>query len=135
MLGAARLDAAAPAPAGLRPAAFLPRARAFELLGWDFLLSRERVGAGAREEAGPAAAPDRAAAAAKAGADRAATLALAEPRLFPVLLEVNAGPALEGAAWPALCRSVVGDALELICGVLADGAPPPERVGGFVRVF
>ena len=59
----------------------------------------------------------------------------AEPRLFPVLLEVNAGPALEGAAWPALCRSLVGDALEAALAVLDEGAPPPAQAGGFVRVF
>lgn len=63
---------------------FVPAANAFEVFGFDFLFSAATVAS----EGPQAAAPP-----------------------FPVLLEVNAGPALEGLADPAICRRVVEDVL------------------------
>jgi hypothetical protein len=67
----------------------------------------------------------------------------------PLLLEVNAGPSLEAAAWPELCDRVVADAVALVVDALDDdrsprapgalsrawAAPPvPAEGSGWVRV-
>ena len=131
-----RLDAAAAPDPALPPSAFLPMAGAFELFGFDVLLSTAPV----TFEAGVGTH--------LSGTDGPVASCR---QLFPVVLEVNAGPALEGVAWPMMCRRVVGDALELVCGALAalqaaaeggggsgagrDGPPPPAQVGDFLRCF
>ena len=57
----------------------------------------------------------------------------------PVLLEVNAGPALEGLALPDLCSRIIKEILELLCSGLGErgwAAPPtPSSSSGFIRVL
>ena len=48
----------------------------------------------------------------------------------PVLLEVNAGPALEGLALPALCARVCADTVELVLGHLQPGGAGEGGGGG-----
>jgi hypothetical protein len=92
--GAAESGQAAPT----RPA-FVPAPNAFEVFGFDFLLS-ERGMSQYTGETGPVAGEPRPVGAQDVGP-------------WPVLLEVNGGPALEGAAWPELCREVVEDTLRV----------------------
>lgn len=78
-----------------RRPAFLPTRNAFEVFGFDFCFSWGR----SPSSDGPGDA---------AATSAAAPLPPRRPPL-PVLLEVNGGPALEGLAWPELCREVVED--------------------------
>lgn len=119
------------------PPAFIPNKSSFELFGWDYILAynpKEEI-----EE------------------DLDGTSSVT-----PVVLEVNGGPALEGTAWPMMCRRVLGDALETIEMVLLNKCKeegditeednkgpmgeddndrlgphhyPPNRVGDFIRVL
>ena len=117
------------------PLAFLPMANAFELFGFDFLL--EQRSDGVTVDGGSAS---------ETGAETASRRRRPSRSVFPVLLEVNAGPALEGVAWPMLCRRVVGDALDAVEAVLVGGGSvggsgggggiePPARFGEFERVL
>jgi len=124
----------------LPPPAFIPNKSSFELFGWDFILAyNPKEDDNEREE------------------DLDGTSSIT-----PVVLEVNGGPALEGTAWPMMCRRVLGDALEAIEIVLLNKCKeggditeednkgpigkddddrlgtehcPPKRVGDFVRVL
>lgn len=103
----------------LAPLKFAPSPSSFELFGLDFLVCHHAEGA-----AGSAARTWR-----------------------PILLEVNAGPALESRAWPSLAAVVVEDTLQLVADEWAPatvrgwpgevGAPPPLPAAGngFVRVW
>ena len=62
--------------------------------------------------------------------------------LSPVILEVNAGPALEGLALPALCAKVCSDTAQLVLGHLPAASrlewatpPIPEGGNGWQRVL
>lgn len=74
---------------------FLPIPNAFEIYGFDFLLSTEPLHN-------------------KLGGSVTSDVVPATSIIYPVLLEINAGPALEGLAWPLMCRRVVGDIVDLI---------------------
>jgi len=59
--------------------------------------------------------------------------------VHPILIEVNAGPALEGLALPTLCSRVTSDIVELVCGGITEfgwSTPPiPTASNGFLRVM
>lgn len=59
----------------------------------------------------------------------------AAPRAGSARAASGAAPEPASLASLALCRSIVGDALEVACGALADGEVPPARAGGFVCVL
>jgi Tubulin-tyrosine ligase family len=73
---------------GRHPFVALPNS--FEVFGFDFLLSHKGCGASSEDKDGGSKGP------------------------WPVLLEVNGGPALEGNAWPDKCKEVVEDTLRVV---------------------
>jgi len=89
------IDPSLPADGHLPPAAFIPNKSSFELFGWDFILAYNNHTKDGKEE------------------DLGDIFSV-----VPVVLEVNGGPALEGTAWPMMCRRVLGDALETIETIL-----------------
>lgn len=48
----------------------------------------------------------------------------------PILLEVNAGPALESRAWPDMCKRVVSDTLHVVLPWLGSTTPSAAAVQG-----
>lgn len=72
------------------PHPFVALPNAFEVFGFDFLLSKSGCGQLRRKEKPEERGP------------------------WPVLLEVNGGPALEGNAWPDKCKEVVEDTLKVV---------------------
>jgi hypothetical protein len=112
----------------LPPASFIPNKSSFELFGWDFILAY-------KEDT----------------IDNTSGKKVTE--VVPIVLEVNGGPALEGVAWPMMCRRVLGDALETIETILLQKCTksddecdknnkdneslefPPKSIGDFLRVL
>lgn len=103
----------------LPPPAFLPIRNGFEVYGFDFLLSTQPVApvsaaASTPEAAGSFRSQDAGSTATAERANESETCDQRPMQVYPVLLEVNSGPALEGLAWPMMCRRVIGDILELV---------------------
>ena len=79
---------------------FIPIKNGFEIYGFDFLLSTQPVNS--NQSMGSI----------NSSSSIQTTNIL--DHIYPILLEINAGPALEGLAWPLMCRRVVGDIVDLI---------------------